>query len=330
MPHEHFPDDLFTRVKGLINFSFSFNQAPYSRLDISTRWKPNGVTIAGGHSYGNALNQLSYPYGLDVNDDGTLFIADCENHRIVQWKPGAREGKILFGGKGRGERLDQLHHPLSILIDRTNGSIIIGDYGNSRVLRVFYQNSSHAEILVSKIRTFGLGMDDEGFVYISDYDKHEVRRFHEGDRVGTVVAGGNGRGRHLDQLNCPRNIFLDSHGSLYISDMSNHRVVKWPKGAKRGILVAGGQDPANSPSSLSSPSGLFIDAKKSVYIVDQRNHRVMRWLPDAQEGTLVVGGNDAGSKPNQLNLPASLCFHRNRDLYVVDRDNHRIQCFSVE
>ncbi|CAF4769091.1 unnamed protein product, partial [Rotaria sp. Silwood2] len=53
------------------------------------RWQQNGLTVAGGNGYGNGINQLSNPYGLHVDDDQTIYVADWLNHRIVEWKWGA-------------------------------------------------------------------------------------------------------------------------------------------------------------------------------------------------------------------------------------------------
>jgi len=41
------------------------------------------------------------------------------------------------------------------------------------------------------------------------------------------VAGGNGPGERLDQLNRPLSIILDSNENLYVSDSENHRVLKF-------------------------------------------------------------------------------------------------------
>jgi hypothetical protein len=84
-------------------------------------------------------------------------------------------------------------------------------------------------------------MDKDGYLYVSNGNKHEVRRWKIGDKNGTVVAGGNGQGPRLDQLNDPGYIFVDENHSVYVSDWGNHRVMKWPKGAREGIVVAGGQ-----------------------------------------------------------------------------------------
>ena len=66
-------------------------------------------------------------------------------------------------------------------------------------------------------------------------------RYTIGDKNGIVVAGGNGQGNQLNQLNCPTYLFFDEEQAVYVSDNHNHRVMKWNKGANQGIVVAGGQ-----------------------------------------------------------------------------------------
>ncbi|CAF4960057.1 unnamed protein product, partial [Rotaria sp. Silwood1] len=63
-----------------------------------TRWQQNGITVAGGNQQGNEINQLSYPWGLYVDDDQTIYVADQSNHRIVEWKRGATSGQVVAGG----------------------------------------------------------------------------------------------------------------------------------------------------------------------------------------------------------------------------------------
>ncbi|CAF5095376.1 unnamed protein product, partial [Rotaria magnacalcarata] len=51
-------------------------------IPANATWKQNGVTIAGGHGQGTAIDQLFLPRGLFVDDDQTVVIADYWNHRI--------------------------------------------------------------------------------------------------------------------------------------------------------------------------------------------------------------------------------------------------------
>ncbi|CAF0781777.1 unnamed protein product [Adineta steineri] len=77
------------------------------------------------------------------------------------------------------------------------------------------------------------------FVFILN-NNNEVRRRKEGDERRTIVAGGNGQGSHLNQLNYPTFIFVDEDSSLYVLNRNNNRVMKWRKNAKEGIVVADG------------------------------------------------------------------------------------------
>ncbi len=58
-------------------------------------------------------------------------------------------------------------------------------------------------------------MVDNGYLYVSDSGKHEVKQWKIGDTHGTVVAGGNGEGDRLDQLSCPTFIFVGNDHSLH-------------------------------------------------------------------------------------------------------------------
>ncbi|CAF4742375.1 unnamed protein product, partial [Rotaria sp. Silwood2] len=219
-------------------------------IPVEARWAQNGVTVAGGHGNGSATNQLYYPGGLFVDDDQTIVIADCRNHRIIQWKMGDTNGQVVAGGKERGDRLDQLNNPTDVLIDKETDSLIICDTG--RVVRWSRRSgTTQGEILIGNVDPWGLAMDDQRYLYISDYKKHEVRRYQIGDTNGTLVAGGNGEGTGLNKLNFPTYIFVDQQQTVYVSDRDNHRVMKWNKGAKEGIVVAEGQGEGNALTQLS-------------------------------------------------------------------------------
>jgi sugar lactone lactonase YvrE len=185
----------------------------------------NGMTVAGGNGRGDGLNQFHCPWGLYVDSDQTIYIADCMNNRVVQWKYGATNGQVVAGGYGKENQTNQLSGPKDVLVDKRNGCLIICDTGNERLVRWSRRNKTHGETIISNIKCYGLKMDNEGYLYVSDYGKHEVRRWRVGDSNGTVVAGGNGQGNNLKQLNCPTYIFLDQDHSVYVSDPKNHRVM---------------------------------------------------------------------------------------------------------
>ena len=242
----------------------------------NARWSQNGVTVAGGNDDGNAVNQLYYPCGFDIDDDNqSIVIADHYNHRIVEWKIDASNGKVIAGGRGRGDRLDQLNCPADVLIDKETNSLFIADGGNRRVLRWSRRHdTTQGEVIVDNIDCYGLAMDHQRYLYVSDWNNDEVRRYTIGDRNGIVVAGGNGEGNQLNQLNFSTCLFVDEKQALYMSDNNNHRVMKWNKDANQGIVVAGGRGQGSALTELSSPRELFVDTSGTIYVVDALDDRV--------------------------------------------------------
>lgn len=259
-----------------------------------------------------------------------MYIADCGNHRIMEYRYGETQGRIVAGGNGKGKQMNQFARPVDLVADGKTNSLIICDLENRRVQRWSMRNSATGDTLISTIDCCRVVQDNQGFLYISNYKKHEVRRWKMGDQQGILVAGGNGQGNRLDQLNVPTSIFVDNEESVYVSDYNNNRVMKWKKGAKEGVIVAGLESKGDGLAQLSCPQGLFVDSMGTVYVSDANNQRVMRWSQGAKQGTVIVGGNGPGSKPNQLHSPVGLSFDRQGNLYIADQNNHRIQRFNID
>ncbi|CAF3526563.1 unnamed protein product [Rotaria sp. Silwood1] len=305
-------------------------QSPSVMININTKWTQNGLTVAGGCRKGNGFNQLSCPNGFYVDDDLTVYIADFNNNRIVEWKYDATSGLVIAGENGQGNRTDQLDGPIDLIVDKERDFFIICDKRNRRVVKWPYRGGTSGQTIIPNIDCACLTMDQHGFIYVSDIHQCVVKRWKVGDTQGTIVAGGNGKGDRLDQLNSPTFLFVDHDQSIYVSDRDNHRVVKWTKNAQEGIIVAGDQGQGNSLSQLSYPCGIIVDPSSNLYVADRGNHRIMRWRKNANQGTVIIGGNGPGSQPNQLNEPKGIAFDRHGNLYVVDCWNHRVQRFSID
>ena len=291
------------------------------------------MTIAGGNGLGSGTNQLYHPLGLVVDDNQTVIIADTLNHRIIQWKNvDTTNGQVVAGGNGEGSGLHQLNRPADVLIDKETDSLIIADRGNRRVVRWSRRSgTTKGELLVGDIDCWGLALDEQRNLYVSDWKKDEVRRYRLGEKNGILVAGGNGKGDRLNQLNVPTYLVVDRQQNVYVSDYSNNRVIKWNKDAKEGIVIAGGQGEGNALTQLSYPQGLFVDTLGTLYVADSENHRVMRWTQgEKKQVTVIVGGNGQGAGANQFNYLRGLSFDRHGNLYVVDENNCRVQRFSIE
>ena len=86
------------------------------------------MTVAGGNDGASGLNELFNPLGLDIDDDNqSIVIVDLNNHRIVEWRMSASNGKVIAGGQGLGNGLHQLRFPIDVLIDKETNSLFIAE-----------------------------------------------------------------------------------------------------------------------------------------------------------------------------------------------------------
>ncbi|CAF1165287.1 unnamed protein product [Adineta steineri] len=94
----------------------------------------SGKTVAGKSSgtCGSTLNLLSYPDALIMDTNGTMYIVDNGNSRIVLWLLGATSGRVIAGTGIAGVLPDQLNDPYTVRLDST-GAVIVTDTDNSRI-----------------------------------------------------------------------------------------------------------------------------------------------------------------------------------------------------
>ncbi|CAF4835340.1 unnamed protein product [Rotaria socialis] len=134
-------------------------------IPANAKWAQNGVTVAGGNGRGDATNQLHWPYGLFVDDDQTVIIADYYNHRIMQWKNGdTTNGEVVVGGRSNGNGLHQFDRPTDVLIDKETDSLIVCEDG--RVVRWSRRSGTiQGEILIDNIYCNGFAIDKQRYLY---------------------------------------------------------------------------------------------------------------------------------------------------------------------
>ncbi len=162
-------------------------------------WNVNGVTYAGTGVAGPALNQLSFPTGIFMNSNDTLYIDDASNYRVVSYLVNATTGTVIAGTTGvTGANLNELGGGVRYNYVDANGSIYIIDASNNRVVR-----------------------------------------WASGGATGVVLAGNNGAGAGLNQLNSPYAVWVDSSSNVCVTEYANHRVTQWAPGASTGVVVAG-------------------------------------------------------------------------------------------
>ncbi|CAF0937024.1 unnamed protein product [Adineta steineri] len=161
------------------------------KKDEVRRWKigeynNEGIIVAGGNKQGNELTQLNYPTFIFVDEDQTVYVSDRLNHRVMKWRKDAKEGIIVAGGNGQGKNINQLSHPRGVVVDDL-GQVYVADSQNHRIMR-WCEGKEEGEVVVdgngkgeNQSNRFtcptGLSFDDEGNIYVADYNNHRIQKF---------------------------------------------------------------------------------------------------------------------------------------------------------
>ena len=185
---------------------------------------PIGVIVAGtSGGIGSQPNELSLPYGLYIDSNNSLYIADVGNDRIQFWKYGATTGTTVAGGHGFGSNASQVFGPRTLYVDSAN-NLIVMDTGNQRIQRYNLSSGSRIGTTIASnlpLNTRNMFHDPTtDKLYLSDIRNHSIILMPN----RTVVAGGNGFGNQSHQLAYPAGLFVTPTGTIYVADSFNDRV----------------------------------------------------------------------------------------------------------
>ena len=295
---------------------------PHEMPGIITTIAGTGEAGFSGDGGDALLASLNRPYGIFVDPEGDLFIADRYNNRIrrVDGATGiittvAGTGVAGFSGDEGEAAHASLNEPASVFVD-SEGNLFIADRYNHRVRRVDGETRIITTVAGTGTAGFsgdggratqarlhepiGVFVDLEGDLFIADYVNHCIRRVDSQTGIvstvaGTGMAGFSGdRGQAIQaDLNDPVGIFVDSEGNLFIADAANHRVRR--VNGKTGIIdtVAGngaagfsGDGVDATRASLYQPVSVFVDSDGDLFIAEWANCCVRR--VDGRTGIMSI------------------------------------------
>ncbi len=133
-----------------------------------------------------------------------------------------------------------------------------------------------------KILKIGSGkcvfVDSNGDYFTIESDR--ILKWSPNNNKPIIVAGGNGKGSALNQLNLNTDthkpIDIDKDGNIYINDYYNQRVVLWKKDATIGEVII--SDKLNNISNF-YPNSIALDESKNLIISDSGvNSQVLKFF----------------------------------------------------
>ncbi len=323
----------------------------------------NGVKGFSGEGALGVTAALNFPTGVAVAPDGTLYIADFENHRVRRIRADgtietvAGDINAVEIGDGGPALFASLYVPTALAFD-TQGRLYIADNGNHRIRRVDrdgtirtiagtgeagYTGDGGDAVLARIGSPQGIAVDGEGNVYFTDEQTHTLRRVTPAGRISTVAGngaagfGGDGGPAAGARLNGPRGVAIANTGTIYIADTANHRLRRIDSNgvirtfAGTGVAAFGGDGGAAVNASLNEVSGVAVGAAGVVYIADLANARVRRIAADGTIATIAGNGlsrfsGDGGAAVAAvLDSPQGVGVASDGAILIADSVNHRIR-----
>jgi DNA-binding beta-propeller fold protein YncE len=221
------------------------------------------------------------PWGIAVDRDGYVYVADTWNHRIQKF---TSEGEYvtMWGTHGvqedatGGESL--FWGPRAVAID-ADGQIYVSDTGNKRV-QVFTPEGQFVTQWGGKglqegrmDEPVGLAVAPDGTTYVADTWNQRIQVFDSQQYYVRQWEVDSWYGQSLE--NKPY-LALDAENRVYVTDPEGYRVLVF-EGNGRFMASLGKYGTEDDAFML--PTGIAIGPQGYIYVVDTATHRVAKYAP---------------------------------------------------
>ncbi|CAF1480985.1 unnamed protein product [Adineta steineri] len=300
------------------------------------------VTFDENSNHCELFSDIPSQYGNLLAQSGVITMTVIDDRQVTD----RASGNLLWNTTGITVlNSSQLVSAAGLYVD-SNNTLYVVDVNNHVVWKLL-NNAANATIVAGLYQSQGSNSsqlnwpydvyaDRHGNIYVSDYYNHRIQKYSNGSRNGKTIAGINGYGSSLNQMNRPEFFVFDSTDTfMYIVDHDNNRIMRFVTTSTSGVngtVIAGGNAADNTNTTFNSPLGIhyFPNTSSDLFITNSDGHSVIRWTPGASSGVFVAGTPGvAGSSSSLLYSPAGIRIDTYLNMYVVDKGNNRIQMFCA-
>lgn len=233
----------------------------------------------------STVGPLSSPRGIAVSPDGSIYIADLGNHRVVKLGP---DGRVVDTWGQKGKAAGEFNEPSGISVDN-QGAIYVADAWNGRIQKFTAQGEYLGEISAKAGNFYSprsSAVDAKGFIYVADTGNSCIKKF-DGDANLVKHWGEYGPGKERFQETF--GVCVGPKNRIYVGDAGNRRIKIFTDDGKfiQEIRVKGWQSGVSWPM-------LAVDSGGRIYAADAQNNMV--WIYDAEGKYLGSWGNQPGKE----------------------------------
>ena len=290
--------------------------------------------------------RFSDPYGVVVDHDGNLYVADAgENNRIrriavdgsVTTLAGATEG--FADGVGAQASFNT---PSGLAIDEA-GNLYLADTGNNAIRKITPQgvvttlagdgSAGYRDGAARQARFNGpiaVAVDHHGNVYVADTYNDRIRMISAAGIVSTL-AGGNSPGYRDGAaaqalFDTPCALALAANGDLLVADTRNNAIRTVNRAGQVGTLLR--TAPEDRTALLKRPLNLALTADGFLYVGSAVGGRIFQVSPGGElRGLSGVDIDFASGDDSMLRLvqPSGIAIAADGALLVADADMHGVR-----
>jgi hypothetical protein len=280
------------------------------------------VTVAGNASYGNTSSQFNNPWGIYVDSNYALYVADQNNHRVQKWPLNAVTGITVAGVTGiAGSNSSLLSSPRSVYVNSQQNLYVADNNG----ITIWAPGASVSTLVPGSSSIgyiYSIFIDTNGNLYASTSFNCAIQMWTPTATASTSVAGGTSCGYSSSQLNSPYGFTVNSQtNTIYVANINAHTIVSWPVGSATGTIIAGINSTYGASSFLlNTPFNCQSDSSGNLYVADTFNNRILLFCqnPASTSATIIAG--------YQLYSPIFIALDSSLNLYVVN--NNQIQKYT--
>ncbi len=276
------------------------------------------------YEIGNETGQFDLPYDIALAEDGTFFLTDFGNNRVVHVN---ENFEVLMMWGEQGNETSQFDDLTGITLDEA-GDVYVAEFGNSRIQK-FKPNGTFIAAWGVNGSANGefYGVFDiavkNGILYATDYGNHRVQAFDA--ETGNFLFKWGTLGTGNGQFQLPAGIAIDDEGRAFVSDVIVDRIQVF--NATTGVYLYQWGSTGSGPGDLNAPSYMTIGPDNRLFVSDTTNARVQKF---SLSGDYESEFGSLGVFPGYFQGPIGLAIHPSGGIVVLDPISARFQLFGVQ